>query len=407
MSHADAGCASETEWDDVDLPDASEADLAQVSPTAAPARPSKRRRPRGSERGGADDDDGEDAAAGPSRSGSSPGPGSGSGHDSERGPRSSWMQPQAVFSDAAVPKLMNMRDLIAQHGYLSNCTHSDQPARKDKTSNTSASFLAETIKSAGAASAAEQMAGASQIDPWQSQEYRRAREQLTAPAFFDKKDVTHRLSQPQLHALLRSRQYKLCVQTASLESSLLVESGSWRTDADSRTRNFPACSLGDKCVGMQREYWIRNQRRGVVWTSMMFDYEWAEFMVGSVYMGERRMCVLDQRRHIPSFITKRRLIRMKGATGSASDLACTESSPDDILQLYHNTIDCDGGYFNQYVLLPEPGEAMIEPLVRMNRFTTVAVHLASGQMKADQSQIVYRADGAHSQPTPGENMGSF
>lgn len=270
-------------------------------------------------------------------------------------------------------------------------------------------MLSAAISSATEADTTREMVTSSKVDPWQLTEWQRARDAMPVPEFFSGSDVTHKLTQDELSELLRRKQHKMCIQEASLESVLMVESGIWFNEK--RRRTYPACSLGNGCVGMQEDYWIRGQSRGVIWTAMMFKYEWDEFMENGIYTSQSRMCVLDHRKLLPALVSKRRLLSMKGVSHS-TDVTCTDTTPNDgvmLRQAYYNLIDRTNGYHKQYVFLAEPGESMIEPIVRLNRSTVRCVQLPSGQMKADQSQMVYPdvSVASAASPSVGENMARF
>lgn len=321
------------------------------------------------------------------------------------------MDPESVCTNNA-PELVSMKTLVQRFPHMITCTHSDSTDPKLKSVATTAAMLATAIRAESSDSATAAMVASSQVDPWQSREWHRARSELHIPEFFVKSSPNTQLSQADINDLLRRKQHKMCIQSSDLESSLLVESGSWIANGEKHKRTYPACSKGAACVGMQSAYWIRNQRKGIIWTAMMYDYEWNDFESSGVYNGEPRMCVMDHRKLLPALVAKQRLMNMKGVK-QENDVTLSDTTQGDsirIRQAYYNLIDCAGGYHKQYIFLAEPGEAMLEPIVRLNSSTMVATRFPSGQMYADQSQMVYgdwSAVASAAGPIAGENMANF
>lgn len=321
------------------------------------------------------------------------------------------MDPESVCVGDDAPELANMKMLIKRYPHLTVCKHVDVVDAKNKGSSSSSAILTAAIRESPE-SAVDNMVAASKVDIWQSDVWQKARRELGTAEFFVKTDPKNKLTQAELTELLTRKQHKMCVQSASLESMLLVESGTWTTsydDDEGKQRHYPACSKGVNCIGTKSQYWIRGQKRNVVWTAMMYNYEWDDFVESGSHAGVPRMCVLDHRKVLPSAVAIRRLMNMRGVS-VANDVNYVDASIGDsnqVRQVYYNLVDRDDGYHKQYVFLAEPGEAMLEPIVRLNTSTVKAVQLASGQMRVDQSMMIYDDTSSSSGPSIGENMASF
>lgn len=320
------------------------------------------------------------------------------------------MDPESVYIGDDAPELVNMQMLIKRYPHLTVCKHTDVADTKAKSSSSSSALLAESIRASSLDSAVDSMIAASKVDIWQCDAWQKARLELGTTEYFIKSDPSNKLTQIELTELLTRKQHKMCVQSASLETMLLVESGVWTAsynDEEGRQRQYPACSKGANCIGMKSQYWIRGQKRNVIWTAMMYNYEWEDFVESGSHSGAPRKCVLDHRKLLPSAVAIRRLMNMRGVSVS-NDVNCVDAGDsNEMRQAYYNLVDREEGYHKQYMFLAEPGEAMLEPIVRLNTSTVKAVQLASGQMSVDQSMMVYDDASASSGPSIGENMASF
>lgn len=78
-----------------------------------------------------------------------------------------------------------------------------------------------------------------------------------------------------------------------------------------------------------------------------------------------------------------------------------------VRQMYRNSVDCEGGYFSRYCVLPQPQEPLVQPMARLSRLWLKAFKSAeSGRWHIDQSALVWRP-----RPVPlprtGETVESF
>jgi len=62
-----------------------------------------------------------------------------------------------------------------------------------------------------------------------------------------------------------------------------------------------------------------------------------------------------------------------------------------MVQSYYNLVDQPQGYRRDYILTPEAGDPMTQPIVLLCLSTVKAVvMMPSGQMRVDQSQLIYK-----------------
>lgn len=311
---------------------------------------------------------------------------------------------QAVCtSSASVPRLVNIQELLTDHSHLSSCQHSSRGrVGGTQSGGPAAASISLLCSPTSTEELVARQVAQSQVDPWQVSAFREACSKFASPSFAqprhpptgDPHHVTAReLSQAELTQRLLDGRLSLSVQTAEHESRLLVESGTWRDPSDGRERTYPACMLGDNCIGNQSDFFLCNQTRRITWTAMMFEAEWRNFQSTSVYTGPPRMCVLDHRKQLPEIILLRRLLKMHPSRGDS--MGCVDEPK--LLQTYSNLVDQVGGYFRKYVILPEPGDPMIQPIVSLCASTLKVVPVSGSsasqrhQLRVDQSQLIFQS----------------
>lgn len=139
----------------------------------------------------------------------------------------------------------------------------------------------------------------------------------------------------------------------------------------------------------------------------MFPPEYEIFLkTGATPVGTRP-CILCCRYLLVDYVLMCRELLMLGRQGN---IVPCEDQPwtmkeTQIMQIYYNSMDVINGYYNQYCIIPNAREPLIQPLVQLNRLSLKGYKFKNRWM-IDQSAIVWKAPSA---PVPllGESVQRF
>lgn len=259
---------------------------------------------------------------------------------------------------------------------------------------------------------------AANFDPWQTHEFQQLIDNFPVPTYF----FRHNMDQDNLYEMLRSRQVRLPLMPASLESELLRESGNWpyqyrRTDGvvEEKVYNFPPCSLAQRSRCIAQSSFLMSTLDGLdapmVPVSLMFVEEWKHFLrtgypVESGQSWQPRPCILCCRAMLVDWVMFLRVNSMFGfPTHKQSGF---EWRTDQVMQFYRNLKGGQDGYAEQFMLDPQPSfkESIIESVVKVNAALLKCRKDSKGRRFIDQSALLWKGP---SVPTPhvGEPVSIF
>ncbi len=229
----------------------------------------------------------------------------------------------------------------------------------------------------------------SKINPYQCILWKEKFNRLTVPQFYAEQDLSNGLDQQQLNDMLRLNRLELPVMDAGHESLILAQGGIC-TDADGVERNFPLCSAMDKCVGCTST--IPGLTEATILMAMMYEVEYKKFIEqGIAPPGNGRLCVLCYRYRLSDWTLYCRDLRMlaQGDGMSQSTNEAWKMKSMQIMQIYFNKVNTQGGYDASFCILPEPREPIIQPIVRLAR-TKLFAYKKNGRTIIDQSALVWK-----------------
>ena len=227
-----------------------------------------------------------------------------------------------------------------------------------------------------------------------------------APEFF-LKDQAEEIGQDHISTMLQRRQVVLQTLTAEFESKLLYQSGRWQVNGV--WYDFPPCKEGTSCIASRYpEFAFRGQTCKVVMTALMFPDEYDRFMRDKI-VPPSRPCILCCRDQLISMVTRVRTLRANNASVGSGHPSYFDLNIHNgfVYQLYKNLFGCEGGYYEEYMLRPEPGEVMIEPICRLNMsICEMKQHPISGRWLLDTEHMHWRPPSLP-QPQPGVKFSDF
>lgn len=200
-------------------------------------------------------------------------------------------------------------------------------------------------------------------------------------------------TQEQLEQSLREGRLVMPHLRASFERQLLAQAGRWPVlDAKGRatatSREFPACALGELCVGRTVKF-RHLPPGGVVFTSLMFPEEYEMLLETGVSLTAARPCVLCCRKLLAEWVLACRAKAMEHDVGAAKprEDAPWQMQQTRVRQFFYNSVDVEDGYKERYVLQPSANEPLVHPLVMLSRDVIFARQCATGRWLIDQTAI--------------------
>ena len=192
------------------------------------------------------------------------------------------------------------------------------------------------------------------------------------------------------HALREGREDRrllLPVLTASFESRLLAESGTFPLAPGGRTVSYPPCRWGAECVGMTEKIDGFPAGRGAVLTALMFPTEYEALLSHGRAPGNPRPCILCCRYYSTDYVLTLQ-----------PNYARVDGVHPYVVQCYRNLVDEPDGYLGQCVLKPSTTrfEGFVDPIATFRRSFLRAVRdpQQNGRWVIDQSAMCVR------QPAP-------
>lgn len=189
------------------------------------------------------------------------------------------------------------------------------------------------------------------------------------------------LSPQMLGQLLRTRQKRLPLMTAAMESELLQEAGTFSVPGKpGLVRTYAPCKRGEDCVA-RRDHMLHGPKGGFVLMGFMYEEEYNHFMETGTGPMEPRACVLCLRAHVTSYILSLRH-HFKRVDEVEGGFVC---------HCVRNLVDQPGGYNSVDVFRPSPHrwEGLVDPIAAYNVSKLVA-RKRNQRWMVDQSAMVWQ-----------------
>jgi hypothetical protein len=283
----------------------------------------------------------------------------------------------------------------------------------DGSSEPSTSFIQQALDRALAA----QAEGNTYSHTWLSVEWEARFAKLEVPEFYNHSSLNRQAQQSNMKSLLEREQLFLPEQTAELESDLLQEAGTFVNKNTGKTVIFPECRNGPLCVSMHVRHFVRNQKKGVQLTSVLFAHEYDNLLNGSNVLLVSRPCVMCCRFMVTDCLCFDRSLRMNGMEAKEGDTVLpVMRKVESMLQFYQNPCDRSGGYRSIHMLRSNnsPDDPIIQPIctpgrsvLRMTESTVwFDASTKRPRMIIDQSAIIWKSNDI-APPSVGQNLLSF
>lgn len=259
----------------------------------------------------------------------------------------------------------------------------------------------------------------SQTTPWQIAVFLETLKRVQPPVWYFSDPYSsmaetmnmNRIDQGTFNSLLRKGVIDLPIMSEMLESDLLAEAGTYTVGDLAGVYDFPPCFNGSNCIGCSPDMvnHMKGLTRPIILTQVMFLSEYTDFLQRNVNASRipNRPCILCVRYTMADLIT---LMRANRSTSTAETAPYVDSNfqyeSTQVLQLYRNIPNQPDGYAKEFMLYPEPGEAIIEPIVMLNRSKLECKLDPNGRRFIDQSALAYQSS-KMPKPRVGENLESF
>jgi hypothetical protein len=208
--------------------------------------------------------------------------------------------------------------------------------------------------------------------------------------------------------LLRNRGVKSDEFSADHESALLRQSGTVTLTArDGRklTVHLPPCMFGTQCfayraamhvdhTGRQQSL-IRGLTEPIILMRAMTPEQLRAFLQHNELPAGEMPCVLCYRESICEYIHYTRLMTSFPSTAAAAHpalhLHSSVSPTHELCQLWHNKVDCKGGYFRHYILEPRANEVVCAPVAEATFSALFAIReTGTNTWVINQSSMVWQ-----------------
>ncbi len=319
-----------------------------------------------------------------------------------------------AFAEASIPRLKGIQDLFREHPHMANSKGAEMPectaalsklhpdSRKQETGGTS-SVLAASLLSVD--EIAENHRRECMTKPQEFEIFRERFKELVVPKQFLESDLRGELTDEQHRRNLETGQVQIEVNTADLESSLLVQAGSF-THENGTAYNYPECRQGHQCVGSQ--FTIPGLTEPIRLMSMMYQDEYDTFIATQVSPKNPRPCVLCCRSIATAWVQFSRWLKMNDKPGlltphptNAHEMMLTKT-----VQLNSNAINCPNGYRDEVVMKAMPNEPILQSIVCLRLSDLTASKQSNNQWKIHQDALLWKPKPLP-RPRVGENFMSF
>lgn len=239
----------------------------------------------------------------------------------------------------------------------------------------------------------------SQHEPIALIRLREARSMLIKPFFVVENEVAA-VDQQHINMLLRSKTtVALPLLTAQVQSEMLIQSGDFLFPGLG-LRHLPPCCHGAKCRGMVPDA-IQGLTERVVFMRAMTEEQWEELKSENKQPTSNANwpCILCGEYNTTHYVLQSRNLLPTGHTIKHED-------PGEVLQLWYNLVDEEGGYYSRFIFQPLINEALIEPIVMPNYFMMKAYKSGGLMWKVKRDGIIYRPPESL-QPKVGETEKNF
>jgi len=203
------------------------------------------------------------------------------------------------------------------------------------TSSSSTSALANTYADEHALASVE-------AETWQTKLLQEKEKRLTTPEFFLVGVLGAKLSQEALTKHLRDRQLVLPILDADLMQELLSEAGEFHHPRVpvGEVRRFPPCKKGVSCVGLSGVFKWRGpvphgKHKGIIFTSLMYDYEYNAFLKHNQQPPVRE-CIACCIKSLTEFIYSDRTLVMNSDNGVDDEDREEEEEEEEYDEDEHN-----------------------------------------------------------------------
>jgi hypothetical protein len=283
------------------------------------------------------------------------------------------------------PHLHTITDLVNKHVHLNvqdphqaSCNFvktklnkAESKKNDDASSSSSAAVTTDLqeIKAAAGSLVHEAREAVTQIDPWVSELFKAKLQELPVPNYFFQ-DASHINSTEDIYRLLRRKQQHVELFDFAYEQLLLGEAGTFMLQPKAHMPaypvTFPPCNKGDACCGKVINIPDMENVGPFVLSQVMYrdEYETLLFTEGAA-PPPPRACILCCRRLLVDWVTWNRTITMTSEVQTGTSTASrahrfSETAP--VYQLFRNLVNEPNGYFGQYVLTPQEGDAIVDPI---------------------------------------------
>jgi hypothetical protein len=308
----------------------------------------------------------------------------------------------ANIPEADHPQLRTIAELVAEHAYLDTSKAQSQMCEmaitKLATQKRSTSSSAQNIEMLEAQLKSVKQEEAAKVNPWASELFVKKYNALPRADFYFR-SVTTRLSHDELMQALRQRQVELPLLKAEYEMSIMAEAGTFIINQSTgETRTYPSCAYGADCVTNQ--FAIEDPLGVGKFISMCLMYP--EEMDALRKSGTRpvsiKPCILCCRKRTEDYILYMRAAVMSSESAQAAATAADANAASykydidrrQVHQLYRNLMDCAGGYYREYMLIPHADECIVDPIARFTCSSLKLNRLPNGRRCVDQTLMMWR-----------------
>lgn len=321
--------------------------------------------------------------------------------------------------DADHPQLRTIAELKREHGYLDTQKAQSQMCEmavnkltsKQRTTSANVSVDIEALMAQLKPMKQEE---AADVVPWADTMFQQKLAALPRAEYYFR-SVTTRLSHNDLIKGLRQRQVELPLLRSDYEMGIMAEAGTFVVNAETgEKRTYPACFYGSECV--TNKFSIPDPQGVGKFISMALVYpeEMEALRAQGVAAVSIRPCVLCCRKRLMDYVLWMREVSMSSESsqamaaegGTAAAVKNENGALAPVYQLFRNTMDCHGGYFRDYMLIPRADECIVDPICMFTCSPLKLLKLPNGRRCVDQRIMMWKP-AQLIQARVGENVSNF
>lgn len=228
----------------------------------------------------------------------------------------------------------------------------------------------------------------SQHKPALLEELLAARQLLTRHKFLVEGEIAA-VPHAQIQTTLRAKhEVKLPLILAKQRADMMRQAGRFHFPGLG-WRDFPPCVWGNKCVGHRTFSFggkqvslINGLTEKVTFMRAMRSEEWDRLKTSNTQPDNTGWpCILCGEVNVTRYAMLERL---------AERGSLQKEEPDEVCQLWYNKVDEPGGFFRRYMLVPDPTEVLVEPIVSPAFQLMRAVKVGDTMWQVHDPAIVWR-----------------